>query len=110
MPISECENCGGNLQWYWEEAFAKFGFGDGDGQVETWQVVDALQEAGYEAKAEDWGLHNCVITSIVKDGKELIPSEGITYGYESPRGYLPKDVIALLDEALPSEGEPGFLF
>ncbi len=33
MPITECQNCGGSLHWHWEEAFAKFGFGDGDGQV-----------------------------------------------------------------------------
>ena len=42
MPVSECDYCGGTLTWDWTEAFEKFGFQDGDGQVETWQVENAL--------------------------------------------------------------------
>lgn len=35
MPLIECDSCGGDLYWRWEEAFDKFGFNDGDGQVKT---------------------------------------------------------------------------
>ncbi len=48
MPVSDCDNCGATYHWKWEEAFEKFGFGDGDGQVETWQVEALLTEAGFE--------------------------------------------------------------
>ncbi len=58
MPVSECDYYGGTLHWDWIEAFEKFGFGDGDGQVETWQVETALVEAGYEVRVEQWGWHN----------------------------------------------------
>jgi hypothetical protein len=38
MVETICERSGRTLYWDWSEAFAKFGFGDGDGQVETPQV------------------------------------------------------------------------
>ena len=110
MPTTECQNCGGTYHWYWEEAFAKFGFGDGDGQVETWQVEEVLKSAGYEVVTEDWGCHNLVIMSIKRDGKDLIPRNCIRFGYDNPRGYLPGEIVALLDTALPSDGSADFLF
>lgn len=104
MPVTECDTCDGELHWLWEEAFDKFGFNDGDGQVETWQVESVLARAGYEVKVEGWGLHNTVITSIKKDGIEYIPHDdtNFTFGYDSPREYLPEEIINLLDEMLPS--------
>jgi hypothetical protein len=103
MPISECDCCGGSYNWSWTEAFEKFGFNDGDGQVETWNVESVLADAGYEASVEGWGMHNTVITSIKKNGVEFIPHDdpNVTFGYDDPRTYLPAAIVALLDEALP---------
>jgi len=100
MPKSKCENCGGPYYWIWEDAFDKFGFGDGDGQVETPTVADVLEEAGYVVEHDYWGLHNDVISSIKKHGVEQIP-DGTDIGYDGPRKYLPAAIIKLLDEMLP---------
>ena len=97
--ITYCERCGAEHYWRWEEAFDKFGFEDGDGQVMTDTVVEALCKAGYTVAAEPWGFHNVVITSIKRDGSELIPA-GSEIGYDAPRDYLPADIIDLLDEKL----------
>lgn len=102
MPITECYNCGQDYNWSWEEAFDKFGFMDGDGQVETYQVEAVLTEAGYDVEIRDWGLHNTIICSIKKGGRELIP-ENVNLGYDDPRSYLPQDIIALLDTELEEE-------
>ncbi len=103
MAVTECNNCGGELCWQWSEAFEKFGFMDGDGQVETWQVQAVLSEAGYECTVQDWGMHNTVIASIKKDGTELIPYDNpnCRFGYDDPRGYLPSEITALLDDQFP---------
>ncbi len=97
MATTQCNTCGGTYSWDWTEAFDKFGFNDGDGQVETYQVEAVLTEAGYEVELSEWGLHNTVISSIEKDGAELIPA---TAGYDDPREYLPKRIIRLLDKHL----------
>ena len=106
MPKDECYCCGGEYLWHWEEAFCKFGFRDGDGQVETGQVEDVLIDAGYSVESCQWGLHNTVILSIKKDGTELMPSaeSGMIVGYDNPRKYLPQGIIDLLDDKLPAEG------
>ena len=103
MPMSECHYCGGEFAWRWTDAFDKFGFMDGDGQIETWQVEEVLTEAGYEVTVEEWGLHNTVITSIKKQGAEQIPHGNPDYrfGYDDPHHFFPKEIIALLDEKLP---------
>jgi len=80
MPITKCENCEVQQSWYWEEAFAKFGFGDGDGQVQTWRVETVLREAGYEAFSSEWGPHNTVIQCIFKDDVDLVPHRRINLG------------------------------
>jgi hypothetical protein len=100
MPSCTCQTCGGQYHWNWEQAFDKFGFGDGDGQRETCTVVQVLETAGYVVESSEWGLHNEVIDSIKKDGVEQIP-ESATLGYDNPRGYLPAAIITLLDEKLP---------
>ena len=102
--ISTCHTCGHAYRWNWEEAFDKFGFDDGDGQVMTDTVADVLRDAGYAVEAHPWGLHNIVITSIRKDGAEQIP-EGTCIGYEDPRGFLPSEIVAMLDEKLVDDGE-----
>lgn len=101
MPISQCECCGSDYTWSWEEAFDKFGFNDGDSQIETETVANVLRDAGYETATEGWGLHNIVIVSIRRDDVELIPNhEVVHFGYASPRNYLPAEVVELLDREL----------
>jgi hypothetical protein len=102
MPKSTCDRCGGELHWRWEEAFDKFGFGDGDGQIMTHVVEDVLRTAGYVVSSEPWGLHNITICSIKRDGAELIPNTA-NVGYHDPRNYLPKYIVRLLDRKLPAD-------
>jgi hypothetical protein len=97
-----CESCGARHDWTWEEAFQKFGFGDGDGLVMTDSVAGVLIDAGYAVESQQWGLHNVIITSIKLDGVEQIP-EGTTLGYDDPRGYLPAAIVALLDAKVTDE-------
>lgn len=106
MPKDQCYCCGGEYRWNWDEAFSKFGFGDGDLQIETYQVEDVLVGAGYAVKTHHWGLHNLIIVSIVKDGHEYIPAKdsGFNLGYDDPRTYLPQEIIDLLDANLPADG------
>lgn len=87
MPKSTCPICCSGYHWRWEEAFDKFGFGDGDGDVRTSDVVMVLSDAGYHVVSNVWGLHNEVIESILKDGIEQIPSSA-EVGYDDPRAYL----------------------
>ncbi len=104
MPVSTCNSCGGHYRWQWEEAFDKFGFGDGEAQVETDTVVAVLENAGYVVEANPWGLHNVIITSIKDEhGNELLPNAN-TVGYDCPRGYLPTAIVDLLDEQLVEGG------
>ena len=104
MPITTCTNCGGQYSWQWEDAFDKFGFGDGDGHVETATVAETLRAVGYEVAAEPWGFHNTVIRSIKRKGVEFISAHA-EVGYADPRKYLPKAVVRLLDRKLPANGE-----
>ena len=100
MTTSVCKNCGASC-WSWEEAFDKFGFNDGDGQIETWRVQAALERAGYSAQEACCGLHNTIIFSIKKDNVELIP-EDAEVGYDNPRSYLPAELVELLDREFPA--------
>lgn len=54
------------IEWQWEEAFDKFGFGDGDGPNSTREVAGAIQSKfGYECQLDTWGAHNFMIMSVV---------------------------------------------
>lgn len=99
MTRSICPNCGVQHHWRWEDAFDKFGFDDGDGLVMTEAVAHVLREAGLTVTTHHWGLHNLVITAIERDGQPLIPL-GTALGYADPRGYLPDDIVELLDDEL----------
>ena len=101
MSITTCPTCCEPHSWSWEEAFDKFGFGDGDGIVMTEHVAKALRKAGYGVTTEPWGCHNVTVTSITnKKGSELIP-ETANCGYDEPRDYLPARIIKVLDNAFP---------
>lgn len=104
MSTSRCRHCGADHQWSWEEAFDKFGFEDGDGLVMTEAVAGALRKGGYDVTVEAWGLHNIVITTIGKSGRSLI-SDKVNLGYDDPRKFLPKKIIALLDETFTDDTE-----
>lgn len=103
MVCTTCMSCGGMLHWDWSEAFAKFGFNDGDGQIETWRVEDALIDAGYAVTVDRWGVHNTLITSVKRHGVELIPFDDPDYsfGYDDPREFLPGELVSLLEEEFP---------
>ncbi len=101
MPITECQKCGNQYQWNWEEAFDKFGFCNGKAKIETRKVKAVLVNAGYRVVTNIWIPHNIVIVSIRKLGKEQIP-ETCAVGYDDPREYLPCEIIKLLDEKFPS--------
>lgn len=102
MAKSKCLACGGILNWNWEEAFDKFGFGDGASAYMTHEVVSALETAGYDVKSFAWGCHNEIITDISKAGRCLI-SPQVSIGYDNPRKYLPRKIVMLLDETFPRE-------
>lgn len=104
MSITTCGTCGGTYHWSWEDAFDKFGFGDGDGMVMTDTVADVLREAGYTVTVEPWGFHNIVIMSVKRDKQDLVPPTAVV-GYDNPRHYLPTDIIDLLDEKLSKDAE-----
>lgn len=91
----------------WVDAFDKFGFEDGDGQVYTNRVALFISEfLNAEVEYREWSCHNTVIRSIrLRDSwKELLHGD-IDVGYDDPRVYLPKDLVAALDEHFgPSEG------
>ena len=82
----------------WEEAFDKFGLGDGDGANFTGEVASFIGLQGYECECDTWGMHNYIIRDILKDGKSILPEE-VSVGYDSPREWLPKDLVRKLDKA-----------
>lgn len=72
--------------WQITDAFAKFGFGDGDGPNFTDEVAAAIEAAGpYRCLTQTWGLHNYAIEVI---DEEVAPGEWVRIaefdGYELP--------------------------
>ena len=120
------------LEWKWEEAFDKFGFGDGDHWNATSLVSDVVDKMGYWTECDSWGIHNYMIMDIKKskdsdesilfnpdaDGqlddwkpevlqriKDRGHEVGDPLGYISPRAYLPDDILEKLDEVFDDEFE-----
>jgi hypothetical protein len=105
MSITACPTCNHQHHWTWEDAFDKFGFGDGDGLVMTDHVADALRQRGYTVVVEPWGVHNVIITKLCsKAGASLIKAS-VNVGYDDPRTYLPKRIVKLLDTVFASATE-----
>ncbi len=102
MPVAICHHCNNPFEWHWEEAFAKWGFDAGTGQIQTDTIAEFLIRVGYEVTTRSLGACNTVIVSLKKDGKEHIPA-GIRIGYVHPRRYLPHSVTELLDRKFPSQ-------
>lgn len=121
------------IEWQWEEAFDKFGFGDGDRWNGTHEVEGEIESLGYEVESDDWGCHNYMIFDIKKDGKSIlfpdrndtgvdlddwlpeveqrIKDRGVNpeniepLGYQWPRNYLPDDIIEHLDKVFTEDWE-----
>ncbi len=105
MTISVCEHCDNLDHWGWEDAFCRWGFNYSLGSVQTYSVVHALVENGYEVGVQQAGKCNVVITSVKKGGIEQMQNpEGKELGFLRPRQCLPKEIIILL-EATFSEKE-----
>lgn len=104
MVCTTCDNCGGIYRWDWTEAFYKFGFKDGSGQVETPAVAEVLERAGFTVYIGGSDIHNAVIVSLRKGSREYIPFDHPDYrfGYDDPRAFFPKEIIQLLDRAFPA--------
>ncbi len=105
--IDYCLCCGGDLgpkKIAWAQAFDKFGFGDGDGQVFTYEIAEAIESKfGLKVETAAYGLHNTVISSIKnKEGKELIP-KNTEVGYDNPVNYLPTRIVKFLDRIFASD-------
>jgi len=105
MPLTECPGCHSSFRWDWEEAFCKFGFGDGDGIVMTEAVANLLRKSGYNVMTHRRGRHNTVIASIKQGDVELISQDGINFGYDNARDYLPDAIINLLDRHFYEDAE-----
>ncbi len=86
------------MAWDWSDAFYKFGFQDGNGEIHTPRIAAVLAEAGHFARYAKWGGHKVVIFMMRKGGECYLPTRA---AYENPRDYLPQEVINLLDAAFP---------
>jgi len=103
MHHLQCRHCGN--KYHWREAFSKFGFDDGDGDIKTPHIAEALEFASYYVKYSKWFMHNELIYSIKKNGIEYMPVETHEYriGYDDPLDYLPADILNLLEEEFPTK-------
>jgi len=103
MHHLQCRHCGN--KYHWREAFSKFGFADGDGDIKTPHIAEALEFAGYEVSCFWWRPHNMIIYSIRKGGIEYMPlnksRNGI--GYTDPIDYLPIEILELPEEQSPTK-------
>ena len=81
----------------WPDAFNKFGYGDGDGEVYTYEIAEHIDELGLSCVYKQKGMHKEVIESIKCNGKELIP-DATDIGYDCPRGYLPAFIVEHCDK------------
>ena len=91
------------IEWEWEEAFEKFGFGDGDGPNFTDEVAEYLEELGYKAECGTAGMHNYMIFNLYDaSGKDVLEGMGQD---DNIREILPEDVVAKLDSKFPKELE-----
>jgi len=86
------------IEWEWEEAFDKFGFGDGDSWNGTHIVANEINDLGYVTDCDTWGIHNYMIMDVRKGQESVYTNPDAQIGYDSPREYLPDDIINHLDK------------
>lgn len=101
MTHHKFEHCGNT--YHWNHAFAKFGYDDGDGKIETPCIAQILKRAGYTVHFSRWSPHNTLIYSIQKDGIEFMPlnSRQFRIGYDDPKKYLPENIQEILNSKIP---------
>jgi hypothetical protein len=99
------------INWTWEEAFAKFGFGDGTGINMTDTVASAIwgKFPNLSVTTETWGIHNYIIVAITDERTKnsVFKPRPKEYGacsisYDDPRKYLPYNIVRFLDRTFPS--------
>ena len=83
------------ITWTWDEAFSKYGFGDGDSWSGTNIVAEFLKSLGCSVECDGWGMHNYIIQSVEWDGT-LYDDFG-DYG-DDARDRLPPTLVTQLDE------------
>ena len=81
------------ITWDWQEAFDKFGFGDGDSWNGTDIVENFLNDRGWEVNSGSWGIHNYMIFSL-KKGDQKYSFDG----YENPEEVLPEELVDALNK------------
>lgn len=86
--------------WEWEEAFCKFGFGDGDNVMHNEDVGEVIARHGWKYK-QVLGVHNEFIYQLVK-GDKVIDFEG-NEDNDEVRRKLPAIVVKALDKQFPAE-------
>jgi hypothetical protein len=97
------------VYWKWEEAFMKYGFGDGD-DSQTENVADFIRGFGYHVEINPNGMHNPSITSITQEGKECLTDNfrenGSGWQEWKIRGsiYKSRDLILKLNQEFPAPG------
>lgn len=89
------------ITWSWDEAFDKFGFGDGDGLNFTSDVVAFLETLGYECECSG-GMHNWMIDSVTKEGQTTEFGGSTEKDEDNPRKLLPTAVVKALDINFPN--------
>jgi hypothetical protein len=87
-------------EWTWEEAFQKFGFGDGNETIHTDDIVSLLASMGWGYNYAD-SSHNQYIFMLEKGGA-VIEFDG--YDDEAAiRAKLPMKLVEALDKEFPAE-------
>ena len=69
------ENTEEDDSYHWQDAFSKFGFGDGWDAEYSYEVKKFLEGKGYEVGMGETGGHNDYIEIIHKDGKEVFKND-----------------------------------
>jgi len=98
-----CEDCAYEPDW--TDAFSKFGHNDGSSNnYITDEIVDRIEELGYECKVDCWGCHNSeVIIEIVKchnNETEIVydlEKNNFTYNEWMFYATMPEDILEALD-------------
>ena len=94
------------IQWEWEDAFSKFGFGDGDGINHTQTIADFIETLGYEVECDSWGIHNFMIFDIREKIAGTDSSVTILF---NPNNSIGNDLDEWNDECLQRMVDRGYL-
>ena len=85
------------IEWCWDEAFSKFGFGDGPNFTDV-VALELESELGYKVCVDTWSTHNNMIMAIMGPRGGKIMPNSIQVGYTDPRDWMPKRVVKHLNK------------